>query len=405
MLMNLSVIEKIDKYGLCLGCGLCESVFGKENLEMRLGEDGFFHPKIKNHDEEKEKIIQKTCPGLNIINDIPFEKNEMVWGHIEQLSAGYSLDQEIRTKGSSGGIVSAIGIFMLESGKADAVLQIGGDAADYLRNQLQVSKTREEVLRCASSKYAPALVFNNILKLFEENEDRYCFIGKPCDISALKNILAEYPQYSARIVLTVSIMCAGIPSFIGTKAIITDFHAKEPVHNLSYRGGGWPGYFTFTDSLKKTFKRTYNDSWGKTLNQHLHFRCKVCPEGIGIQADIAVGDAWETKDGYPDFTEKEGVSLVIARTLRGKDLLSESEKMRKMSFVPQKIQSLRLMQPYQYTRRTRAASRRFAFFLATGVKLNFRNLRLYETLWLTKKHLILKDAWGTFKRVIKFRRR
>ncbi len=57
MSVPLSAIEKIDKLGLCLGCGLCESVFGQDNLEMTLGEDGFFHPRIKKHDVDKVMII------------------------------------------------------------------------------------------------------------------------------------------------------------------------------------------------------------------------------------------------------------------------------------------------------------------------------------------------------------
>lgn len=56
---------------------------------------------------------------------------------------------------------------------------------------------------------------------------------------------------------------------------------------------------------------TYNDSWGKILGRELGFRCKICPDGIGMLADISSGDSWNTKDGYPDFTEGDGKTFVL----------------------------------------------------------------------------------------------
>lgn len=399
MVKTSSAIERIDKLGLCLGCGLCETVCGPENVTMQLGADGFFHPRIAHVVPQKEAIIKRICPGTNVVNDIPFARNERIWGKIRALYAGYSTDAEVRRRGSSGGIVSAIAIHLLETHQVDSVLQVGGDSSDYERNSLRVSRTRSDVLHCASSRYAPALVFNDLLQLLAASEDTIGFIGKPCDISALKNFLKEYPHYRERFRLTVAIMCAGIPSFSGTRAVIESLEASPPVTNLAYRGDGWPGYFSFTDSSNKQHRQSYNDSWGKTLNQHLHFRCKLCPEGIGIQADIAVGDAWETKDGYPDFTEKEGLSLVIARTPAGEAVLQRSQEMGEMVLEPLSVDTIKMMQPYQHNRRTRAASRAVAFGMVSGKRLNFKGLRLFDALWAADKLILLKDFLGTLRRV------
>lgn len=395
-----SIIEKIKTDGLCLGCGLCESICGEKSVKMNLEADGFFRPVVKKIDKQKEKIVQSVCPGVNVVNDQTFRRSENVWGKVEQLYSGYSTDNMVRRLGSSGGIVSAIGIYMLEKGLVDTVLQVGGSSEDYERNSLKISKTRDDVLQCASSRYAPALIFDKIIEILEADTDTYCFIGKPCDISALKNIFRFYPQYKDRFKLTVSIMCAGMPSFRGTEAIIDDFGAKKPVRDLVYRGNGWPGYFSFVDYLNKSFQKSYNDSWGKTLNQHLNFRCKICPDGIGLQADIAVGDAWETQNGYPDFTEREGQSLVIVRTEQGVKLLKQAQQEAAMAFQPLQEEKLALMQPYQFARRKRVGARVLAYTFGKRRVLNYKNISLWRNMIDEKPKMLLKEFYGTFKRVV-----
>ena len=397
-----SVIEGLKKDGLCLGCGLCQSICGKDAVEMTLGSDGFFKPEVKKIIPEKELIIDRICPGKNVINDVYFNKVERIWGRIQKLYSGYSTDTETRQVGSSGGIVSGLAIYMLQNKVVDSVLQVGGDSSDYERNTFKISKTREDVLKCASSRYAPVLIFDNFFDILNRNDDTFCFIGKPCDISGLKNFLNEYPQFNDRFILTVSIMCAGMPSFNGTKAIIDEFTSLLPVKDLVYRGNGWPGYFSFMDKGGKRFQKTYNESWGKTLNQHLNFRCKICPDGIGLQADIAVGDAWETKDGYPDFTEKEGQSLIIARTTIAETILNNAISDKDIVCEDVAIEKFQLMQPYQFSRRKRVGARVVALSIFKGRKVvNYKNLSIFKNILQDSPLVILKEFSGTFKRLIR----
>lgn len=395
-----SVIERLKKDDLCIGCGLCESICGKETVEMKLDKDGFFRPEVKTINSEKESIIDKICPGKNIVNDAPFKSNENIWGRIEKLYSGYSTDTEIRKLGSSGGIVSGLAIYLLENKVVDSVLQVGSDSHDYERNTLNISKNRKDVLKCSSSRYAPALIFDNFFDILNSNHDIFCFIGKPCDVSGLKNFLNEYPQFKSRFHLTISIVCAGIPSLKGTKAIIDEFTTALPIKNLVYRGNGWPGYFSFMDKNGKRFQKTYNDSWGKTLNRYLNFRCKICPDGIGLQADIAVGDAWETKNGYPDFSEKEGQSLIIARTTIGEKLLHDAIKDHVIVCEDLALDKIQMMQPYQFARRKRVAARVTALniFKRRNV-VNFKNLSIYKNIFHVSPLILLKEFIGTYKRI------
>lgn len=397
-----SVIDGIYEDGLCLGCGFCESLCGKSNVEMELQPEGFFRPIVKGEvRKESEKLIEEICPGLNIVNDLQFDNTQSVWGKIEKTYSGYSTDTEIRTKGSSGGMVSGIAIYMLENKLVDAVLQVGGNSDDYERNAIRISRSKKDVLECASSRYAPALIFDKIIDILEGGQDTFCFIGKPCDISALKNFLSKFPKYNERFKLTVSIMCAGIPSFRGTQTIIDEFKAVTPVKQLVYRGNGWPGFFSFIDKKGETFKMTYNDSWGKRLGKFVHNRCKICPDGIGIQADVAIGDAWETADGYPDFTEREGSSLIIARTSAGVNILHGMRDINGAVYEPLALNTIGMMQPFQYKRRLRVGIRSLAFSLAKFRKLNYQNLGLLNNTKKLSFETMAREFYGMFRRSIK----
>ncbi len=400
--MTESLIAKIDQNQLCLGCGLCETVCGKESVEMKLGTDGFFHPHIKSINAKGEKIIDQICPGKNVVSERKLGKDERIWGHIEALWEGFSTDNEVRTKGSSGGIVSGLAIYLLETKKVDAIMQVGGVPDNYENNYLKLSKTRQDVLSNSSSRYAPALVFDDFIGILDRSNETYGFVGKPCDIAALQNFLSVYPQYKHRIKVTMAIVCAGMPSFTGTKKLIEGFKAELPVKDLVYRGNGWPGYFSFEDKTGAVYRTSYNDSWGKVLNRHLRFRCKVCPDGIGMLADIAVGDAWETVDGYPDFAEKEGISLIIARSEIGKGLLSEAMGSQAITCQPLPMEKLKIMQPYQFLRRNNVGIRMLAFKVIKHIQFNFKNLRVYSNLLHVPPKVLAKEFYGTFTRVWKF---
>ena len=90
-----------------------------------------------------------------------------------------------------------------------------------------------------------------------------------------------------------------------------------------YRGQGCPGPTTFETRDGAVTNMRYTDFWGEDESGwSLPFRCKICPDGIGESADIAVSDTWP--GGSPDpATEDQdkGLNAMIARTAAGKELM------------------------------------------------------------------------------------
>ena len=99
------------------------------------------------------------------------------------------------------------------------------------------------------------------------------------------------------------------------------------------------------------YEMSYNESWGTILTKTRGFRCKICPDGIGMLADIAVGDSWSTKDGYPDFTESEGKCFCMVRTNIGSEIMNAAENKGYIEVSSLDLSKVKEQQRYQYERR------------------------------------------------------
>ena len=358
-----------DILTMCNGCGLCEAVC--PDVRMRLQDDGFFRPEASATSNGDITTIRKVCPGLNVVS--PRNGNHSIWGDVVRVCNAWAADTDIRHSSSSGGVTTALAIYLLESGKVDAVLHVGtDDNGDYRSNHLCISHTREHVLKRNASRYAPALVFNHIKQILDSDNSTYAFIGKPCDIAGMQNMVNAFPQYKNRIGYYLAIFCAGIPSFRATEQAINTLEHDAPVKTVRYRGDGWPGYFTVTYTDGTSRRMTYNDSWGKILGKSLAFRCKVCPDSIGLLTDIASGDAWNTRNGYPDFTEGEGRNFCFVRTNRGEQLLRDAVTAGYITEEQLDINEVEQMQRYQHTRRKEVGWRIAAAWFMSGFKVNFQ---------------------------------
>jgi coenzyme F420 hydrogenase subunit beta len=246
------------------------------------------------------------------------------WGPVLEVWEGYAADSHIRYNGSSGGAATALALFCLEKQDACGVLHIGTRSKAPLENVAVFSKSRAELLGRTGSRYSPAAPCEK-LEWIQETKSPGVFIGKPCDVVALRKSQAVNPLLDEKLSLAISIFCAGTPATEGTYKILSTLGVEpEQTEELRYRGCGWPG--TTTVKMKgdngQTRQMSYEESWGNILSHYGQFRCRICPDSTGEFADISCGDPW-----YRELKENEqGWSLVVVRTERGKEILREAMK-------------------------------------------------------------------------------
>lgn len=393
-------INEVTRSGLCMGCGACAANGAAGKVRMQLNADGCLRPVTSDAlSDLEQRTFAMVCPGVRLQLPHGGQPTHPEWGPIQSIRTGWSTDAEIRFRGSSGGSISALLIFLLESGRADFVAHVAVSEDDPLRNVRRISRTRAEVLSGAGSRYAPVALLEDLDALFASSE-RFAFVGKPCDVAALRAFLRLYPERAEQVVAVLSFMCAGVPSLAGTHEVLTALgtSAKEVVR-FNYRGNGWPGHATAVTGDGRELTMDYNSSWGKILGKHLQLRCKLCPDGTGEFADVVCADAWYGENGYPDFTEREGRSLILSRTGSGEELVRAAVLAGALHAEDCPVEDIARMQPYQLTRKRVVLGRLFAVFLRRGVWPRFNGLRLFQCAsrggWLP----VLRNMWGTYRRL------
>lgn len=399
---NDSLIDSIVSNELCVGCGLCASFAPAGSILMHFSDTGFMYPKVHKQLSQKDLVaIKNICPGINVQHGRKHENYHTIWGTILDSFVGYANNQDIRFQGSSGGVLSAIALHLLESKQVEFIAHIAVSHNDPLKNTLQISKNRSDIFRAAGSRYSPSALLEELHSLLELN----CFfavIGKPCDILALRNLAQLEPKVDKYIPYMLSFMCAGVPSEKGTIELLNYFSINtNDVDKLWYRGKGWPGKFTVETRTGELKQMGYKESWGKVLNKHLQFRCKICPDGTGEFADVVGGDAWHGDEGYPDFTEQDGRSILLARTNKGQKLIQECIDLKIINTKPLDIADISMMQPYQENRKKMIIARLCGSRFFASRFPRYRRLALLDAAVSAGLGSNVRNFIGAFRRAFK----
>lgn len=387
-----------DKYkyihDYCTGCGLCKSLYG---IELKEDVDGFAYPDEVEINGEK---LVRICPAGGKTSE--YLSHADIWGKNAEVMLGWATKTEIRKAASSGGVITALCCYLLETKKVDGIIQTIADGAYGTRTV--ISRDTDEVLKCMGSRYSISAPLTSIKQDIKADE-KYAFVGKPCDVSALRMYLREDTVLAKQIVVLLSFFCAGTPSNSAQKILLSELGCNTPDECLSlqYRGDGWPGYATAVLKNGNINKMTYNDSWGRILGRDVKLSCRFCLDGVGELADISCGDAWFLgNDNKPDFSEGDGRNVIFARTELGLKLLQDASE--KGYICADKYdnykEELKLIQKYQYERRASMHA------MVSAMRLLGRTYPHYDKKILSyySKHLCLKSRFkrfaGTVKRII-----
>lgn len=345
----------------CTGCGLCARLPGI-SIELQ---QGFMRPTPSpatdltsdslNDEQKYIDIFRDCCPGYSVsAQHYPNSKWDRDFGPVIAAWATHATDPALRHVGSSGGTLTALSTWLLETGQADRIIGAQMDPAAPTRTRTSVVTLPENASSLAGSRYAP--VANAASP--QAPLTGTIFIGKPCEVQAVRN----YAQLHHQEPLLFSFFCAGTPNQSGTTTALEELGVTESdVTALRYRGHGWPGAFTVLTEGHQERQMSYEESWGRALSPTMQWRCRICPDGVGEYSDITAADFWHsTPDGYPDFQDGPGTSALIARTPRGLDVIKHAIKAGIIVAEEISLDSLRAVQPHQRTRRSHLMPRLLA---------------------------------------------
>lgn len=396
--MSQPTLAGIVDNGLCLGCGGCVAAIRRDDLRMTMTPEGYLRPTPVPLDRAQRQVLDTVCPGHALHGHQHRGDYHPLWGPVSDCATGHATDPEVRHRGSSGGVLTALAIGLVRSGEVDFVVATAADDDDPINNRSDARGDRDAILRAAGSRYAPSSPLAEIDRHLATGK-RFAFIGKPCDVAGLARMARRDPRIDAQVPYRLAFFCAGVPSRHGTMAVLDKLGVRhDDCVRFQYRGDGWPGLARAERRDGSVESMDYNSSWGSVLNRHLQFRCKICPDGTGEFADIACADAWYGKDGYPDFAERDGRSLIVVRSEAGRRLFARAQAEGWIAADPLPIDEIARMQPYQVARKSNVAARLAAVAAARRTWPSYRGLALLRLMLTSDKVAQLRNALGTFKR-------
>lgn len=304
-------------HNLCTGCGACAAVCGKKAIELTENEEGFLYPKINNATCVACHQCQKICPVLEPVS----RTNKGV------CYAAWSLDNDIRTHSSSGGVFSELAYFIINAG--GIVVGASLDDTNGLVHHV-IIRDVNDLSKIQGSKYVQSIVTPDVLREVRNTlriGQKVLFTGTPCQVAGIIS-LTKNPEN----LFTMDVVCHGVPS----PKLFQQVHksVRNRINNFinyNFRDlSSWSvcsnvnvnvnvnGVIVNKQLLgNETF---YQDAFLKGfLHRENCYQCQYA--SIERVSDITVSDFWGIGNDKP-ITEdhKLGCSMLLINTIKGQKM-------------------------------------------------------------------------------------
>lgn len=329
-------VNRIFECGLCMGCGVCESVCPVQAIRIKNdNRKGIYFPVIDNGRCTNCGLCVEVCPGVLV--DFNWLTNKFLGngrkdntlGVFQSCYFAHANDKQIRYNSSSGGLVTALLIHALENRVIDGALVTRFSDENPLVPETIVAETREQIIAACGSKYCPTSI-GRPLRDIAKTEGTFAVVGLPCQIHGIRKLEEINSRLIKKIVLHFGIFCANNNTFLGTEYFLRQNGIlPEDVREIRYRGGGWPGKICVSlgDNTGKIIPRPSTEKkWYRRalFSSAFHYdfmipRCLLCADQTCELADISFGDPWLRK--YVQ-SERIGKSLIIVRNRIGAKFLA-----------------------------------------------------------------------------------
>lgn len=302
------------------------------NIDVILNKHGIYEEIIKNTDQQINPEIKKVLSHLNqekTIDDIskdlfgglPGIKHDSRIGYFSDLYIGHVSEGMFRENGSSGGFGTWIALELLHKKLIDGVIHVKPNTRKdpNCLYTYQISRTSEEIIDGAKSKYYPTNLAE-VLKVVKEIDGKYLIVGIPGFIKAIRLLAMHDSVIKNRIKYTIGIICGHQKStkyaeYIGWQLGIepgnlVDIDFRKKVENT--KANAYHAEVTgYIDGELVTKVSSMNDLYGTSWGEG-HFKVEssdFSDDVMNETADVTLGDAW-----LPEYIDDwKGNSIVIVR--------------------------------------------------------------------------------------------
>lgn len=305
--MNVIEIEK-----KCVGCGVCVDICPVEALRLSHNRDGFYKPVFSNNACINCGKCQDVCPALNCATrDVA-----------PLFYYGWSTDEKIRKRSSSGGLFSVIAEHIIRDGG----VVIGAKYSDDFKSVVMSSTEECELDELRRSKYCQSFsngIYQKISQLLK-NEKKVMMVGTPCQIAAARRLFGDNPN-----LLLVDFLCGGVTPdtafFDYIDYIEKKYRSRIVSVNMREKKFGWskPAIRIEFENGKEYLSRYQFDYYYYYYYCTPFLKnepCMTCSFTSHPDADITIADFW----GYDAANvqkDEEGISLLCTYTKKGEETI------------------------------------------------------------------------------------
>ena len=301
---------KLCDQSKCTGCQACRCICPKGAITMTETTEGRTIPVVNEGLCVDCGLCERTCP---VLKEPEFKMPIKTY-------AAWTLNDEDREKAASGGIGTGLYRYILSIGG----IIYGCEYDENLKPVIRRSDKEEDLKKFRRSKYVQSSTEDSYKDVKKDLLDglTVLYIGSPCQIDGLVNFLDQ----SFDNLYTVDIVCHGVPPFSYLQDYVKEIAPGKKITDIGFRGendfcltlyegdnivynhGSWDDYY-FTTFLE-----------GVTYRENC-YQCRYArKERI---SDLTIGDFWGLDKNTLNEQYKGRVSVILANTKKGDDLLSE----------------------------------------------------------------------------------
>lgn len=325
---SIDKLRKVMQSELCNRCGSCVGLSqGKIIFDNR---EGKYLPKqVADIDDQLGGRLWKACAGKEFnfpeYNKIFYPESPYYHEYIgsyQSISIGYAIDNEVRRNSASGGILSAILIYLLEKNKIDGVVTLRMSQEKPWLSEPFIARTKEEVMEAAQSKYTISSV-NEILPEMENFSGELAFVGIPPQVQSIRKLQKIDDSSVKNIKYLFGPFYGNTLYFSSIKSFLKTYGEKDftNIKKLYFRYGEWPGNMRIQMQSGRVIElKKFHANY--LIPFHVLKNSLYCTDFTNEFTDISGGDAWA-----PVYEERgKGFSMIIARSKTGKEILDEMVK-------------------------------------------------------------------------------
>lgn len=301
----------------CCGCRACLQVCPRSAIQVIYDDYGFEQIRVNDDLCINCGKCRKICPIIKMDKS----KQRILCG------SAYSIDNEIKKSGSSGGLFGTFAKYFIKHGGV-----VYGAAFDH---NLHLKTTRtdsmEQLKALYQSKYLLCDTTGAYVSIKKDLETGrlvlYC--SSPCQISALKNFLnKEYTN-----LLCIEFICHGVGSQKQFDQSVEYIEKKNNIKILSFKfreklpKASSHYYYSYTYYDKKKQKKRKKTDIYMTFPYYYSYHkritcreiCYSCPYATEERtADISIGDFHGIEKYDSSVDRLAGVSMFVCNSQKGK---------------------------------------------------------------------------------------